>query len=132
MELSMVKKELVYNYIKQAGLPYTIIDVGWWYQIAFPRIPSGKIDYASLVPNNEIVGDGNTPNALTDLRDIGRYVAKIIVDDRTLNKMVFTYNTVLSPNQVFDLLEKISGEKIERQYVCLHPPAISILRFSWL
>lgn len=112
-----VQKELVYNYIKQAALPFTIIDVGWWYQLAFPRLSSGKIDYALIVPNNEIIGDGNTPNALTDLRDIGRYVARIIVDDRTLNKMVFTYNTVLSPNEIYDLLERISGEKIERKYV---------------
>lgn len=67
--------------------------------------------------NNEIVGDGNTPLALTDLRDIGRYVAKIIVDDRTLNKMVFAYNTVLTQNQIYDLLEEISEEKIQRNYV---------------
>lgn len=67
--------------------------------------------------NNEIVGDGNTPLALTDLRDIGRYVARIITDDRTLNKMVFAYNTVLTQNEIFGLLEEISGEQITRNYV---------------
>lgn len=67
--------------------------------------------------NDEIVGEGNTLTALTDLRDIGRYVAKIIVDDRTLNKMVFAYNVVMTQNEIYSLLEEISGEKIERHYV---------------
>lgn len=67
--------------------------------------------------NDEIIGDGNTPIALTDLRDIGRYVSKIIVDDRTLNKMVLAYNTVMTQNQIYDLMEEISEEKIEKHYV---------------
>lgn len=67
--------------------------------------------------NNEIVADGNSPIALTDLRDIGRYVAKIITDDRTLNKMVLAYNEVKTQNEIYDLLEEISEEKIQRNYV---------------
>ena len=65
----------------------------------------------------EIIGGGNVPSALTDMRDIGRYVAKIIVDERTLNRMVFAYNTVITQNQIYDLMEEISGEKLERNYV---------------
>lgn len=67
--------------------------------------------------NDEIVGEGDKPTAMTDLRDIGRYVARIITDDRTLNKMVFAYNTVMSQNQIYDLMEKISGENVIRNYV---------------
>ncbi|GES64186.1 NAD(P)-binding protein [Aspergillus terreus] len=111
------EKETVYNHIKQLRLPYTIIDVGWWYQLSYPRLDSGRADYAMTSANNEIVGDGNTPIALTDLRDIGRYVARIIIDDRTLNKMVFAYNTVVTQNQIYDLLEEISEEKIPRNYI---------------
>ena len=112
-----LQKELVYNHIKQLWLPYTIVDVGWWYQLAFPRLPSGKIDYTMFSANNEIVGGGNVPSALTDLRDVGRYIARIIVDERTLNRMVFTYNTLMTQNQIHDLLEEVSGEKTERKYV---------------
>lgn len=111
------EKEVVYNHVKQLKLPFTIIDVGWWYQIAYPRLGSGKADYAMNTANDEIVGDGNTLTSLTDLRDIGRYVARIITDDRTLNKMVFAYNTVMTQNQIYDLFENISGEHIERHYV---------------
>ncbi|KAK5112530.1 hypothetical protein LTR85_011222 [Meristemomyces frigidus] len=110
------QKEVVYNHVKQLYLPYTILDVGWWYQISFPALPSGKIDYAVGIPGQRIPGDGNVPSALTDLRDIGRYVARIIVDDRTLNKMVLVYNELWTPNQIYDILERLSGEKLERQY----------------
>lgn len=111
------EKEKVYNHIKQLKLPYTIIDIGWWYQIATPRLPSGKLDYAMTLANDELIGDGKTPSAFTDLRDIGRYVARIIVDPRTLNKMVFAYNAMSSPADIFDTVERLSGEKIERKYI---------------
>ena len=113
------QKETVYNHIKQLRLPYTIIDVGWWYQLSYPRLESGKMDYAMTAANNEVVGDGSTPMALTDLRDIGRWVAKIISDERTLNKMVFCYDEVMTQNQIYELLEAISGEEIVRNYVSL-------------
>lgn len=38
------EKEKVYNQIKKIGLSYTIVDVGWWYQLAWPRVSSGKLD----------------------------------------------------------------------------------------
>ena len=66
---------------------------------------------------DEILGGGNVPSAITDLRDIGRYIAKIIADQRTLNRMVFAYNTVMTQNQIYDLLEDISEEKLDRNYV---------------
>lgn len=112
-------KEEVYNHIKRLRLPYTIIDVGWWYQISFPRLPSGKIDFVLAFEQHVIPGDGNVPSGLTDLRDIGRYVARIIVDERTLNKMVSVYNEVWTPNQVYDRLERLSGETIPRSYTSL-------------
>jgi len=59
--------------------------------------------------------------ALTDCTDIGRYVARIIVDPRTVNKMVFAYGEVLTQNQAWDLLEKESGEKLSREAVGFVP-----------
>ncbi|OHW97634.1 isoflavone reductase family protein [Colletotrichum incanum] len=110
-------KEDVLNHIKKVKLPYTVIDVGWWYQVNLPRLPSGRIDYAVMETSDGIAADGNVPLALTDSRDIGRYVARIISDPRTLNRMVFAYTEVLTHNQVYDLLEGLSGEKLERRYV---------------
>lgn len=112
------QKELVYNHIKQLCLPFTIIDVGWWYQISIPRLPSGRIDdFAAAVPMSTFINDGQTPSALTDVRDIGRYVAKIIADDRTLNKYVLAYDEVWTPSQVYAKLEQLSGEQLPRESI---------------
>lgn len=105
------------NHIKKIHLPYTVIDVGWWYQVTLPRLPSGRIDYAVMETADGIAGGGNIPFSLTDSRDIGRYVARIISDPRTLNRMVFAYNEVFTHNEIYDLLEGLGGERLERKYV---------------
>ncbi|KAJ7473942.1 hypothetical protein FB451DRAFT_1351479 [Mycena latifolia] len=110
-------KEEVYQHIRRSYLPYTIIDVGYWHQISFPALPSGRVDYAALQPNTEIHAGGTAPNMLTDLRDIGCFVARIIKDARTLNKSVVTYADVLSENEIFKLMEEMSGEVIQRTSV---------------
>ena len=112
------QKQTVYQEIWKARVPYTIIDVGYWHQFSFPSIPSGRVDYGSFfVRFDTITGDGKAPNLLSDERDMGRYVARIIKDDRTLNKFVATYSDVLSQNEIWVMMEEMSGEKIERKYV---------------
>jgi hypothetical protein len=72
--------------------------------------------------NDEIIGDGNMPTALTDLRDIGRYMAMIISDPRTINKKILAYNLVSTQNQIYQLMEELAEEKVDRNYVCpWHP-----------
>ncbi|KAJ5273547.1 hypothetical protein N7478_008672 [Penicillium angulare] len=107
------QKEEIYNAIKLLGIPYTVIDVGYWYQISFPSLPSGKVDYATLLPKNVIHGDGTAPNLLIDLRDIGLFVASILCDDRTLNRYVYSFGEVLSENEIYRIVEELSGEKVE-------------------
>ena len=110
-------KEQVYAQVKAIGLPFTIVDVGWWYQVSFPALPSGKIDYALSLPVEEIYGSGEQKSALTDLRDVGRYVARIIQDERTVNKYVFCYNELHSQLDTIAILEKLSGETVPRNFV---------------
>lgn len=45
-------------------------------------------------------------------------MARIVADPRTLNNSVFAYNEVSTENEVFELVERLSGEKVERKYVC--------------
>ncbi|KAJ7463473.1 hypothetical protein B0H11DRAFT_2175167 [Mycena galericulata] len=125
------EKEEVYQHVRKLYLPYTIIDVGYWYQISFPILPSGRVDYASIfASNNDIYGDGTMPTMLTDLRDIGRFVARIIRDPRTLNRFVFTYGDVLSQNELFALMEDVSGEKIERNHISADELIASRARYT--
>ncbi|KAK1843660.1 isoflavone reductase family protein [Colletotrichum chrysophilum] len=94
-----------------------LIDVGRWYQLSILRLSSGHIDSATPLPVNIIAGDGNTPSTLTDVRDVGRFTARIVADPRTINKTVLVYNAVLSQNQIFDMLDKMSGETSKRDYM---------------
>lgn len=119
------EKEIVYQRMWHHHLPYTIIDVGYWHQVSIPRLPSGKIDDRVTFPRNEVYGDGNTKSILTDKRDMGRWVARIIKDDRTLNCMVIAYSDVLSQNEVTEIIERKSGEKIEVQNVCIYNKSAS-------
>ncbi|KAJ1323530.1 phenylcoumaran benzylic ether reductase [Microdochium nivale] len=108
-------KEDVLDAIKRAHLPYTAIDIGWWYQWCLPRLPSGKLDAVLTYPDTEIVGTGEVRSALTDIDDIGKYVARIITDPRTLNKLVFAYGEVKTQREVWDMVEALAGdEKIPR------------------
>ncbi|KAF8146500.1 hypothetical protein K438DRAFT_1780878 [Mycena galopus ATCC 62051] len=112
------QKEEVYQHIRKLYLPYTIIDVGYWHQLSFPTLPSGRVNYASLFKSKtEIHNGGSMPTMLTDLRDIGRFVALIVRDARTLNKFIFAYGDLLPENEIFETIEAMSGEKIERKYV---------------
>ncbi|KAI8179302.1 hypothetical protein KHU50_003047 [Colletotrichum sp. SAR 10_65] len=94
-----------------------LIDVGRWYQLSIPRLPSGHIDSVTSLPVNIIAEYVNTPSTLTDVRDVGRFTARIVADPRTINKMVLVYGAVLSQNQIFDMLDKMSGETSKRDYM---------------
>lgn len=75
--------------IQGVGLPYTLIDVKRWFQVWVPKIPSGRSDHAhSNYIDHRIVGHGDQKFGLTDMGDIGRYVAQILLDERTLNRRV--------------------------------------------
>ncbi|KAH8886018.1 NAD(P)-binding protein [Thozetella sp. PMI_491] len=115
--LAREMKEGILDHIKTLYLPYTAIDVGWWYQLSLPPLPSGKIQPKMEYSTTQIIGDGDLPWALTDNRDIGKYVARIVTDPRTLNKMVFAYSEVWTQNEVWDALERVTGETIPREYI---------------
>lgn len=117
MKAVRTEKEKVHERIWYHHLPYTIIDSGVWYQISFPTLPSGRVDYAFMGEDNTIVLDGNAPNLMIDKRDIGRLTARIVKDKRTLNKRVFLHAAVLTQNDIWNTMEERSGEKIRTKYV---------------
>ncbi|KAJ1565234.1 hypothetical protein HK405_012858 [Cladochytrium tenue] len=102
-------KEDVQAYILQNYVPYTFIDVGWWYQLSLPKLPSGRTDYA-LITGAGFAGDGTARSGLTDARDVGRWVARIVADPRTMNKAVFAYDEVRTQKEIWELVERIAEE----------------------
>ncbi|KAI1473783.1 hypothetical protein K445DRAFT_271344 [Daldinia sp. EC12] len=111
------EKDDILAAIQRLYLPYTVIDVGWWIDQSVPALPSGRTDHVSVKVLDIVPGDGSVPMAYTNLPDIGTYVAKIIADPRTLNKKVFAHTETLTPIQMRELLEELSGEKITRNYM---------------
>jgi len=73
--------------------------------------------------DTNMIGNGDVKTGITDLRDVGRYVALIINDERTLNRFVFSFSEVLSQKEVFGMLEKVSGEKIVPNVVWISYPS---------
>jgi hypothetical protein len=101
--------------VKSLALPYTIIDIGWWFQLTLPTsfYDIGYGDLPGTMP-----GDGNVVSAFTDARDVGKFVVETIIDRRTINKSVFCYSEMMSMNQVYDVLDRVSGRRFDRNYVC--------------
>lgn len=113
-----VQKLEVLAAIHRARLPYTIIDIGCWFSVFVPRVPSGRSDHAHWdVIDHRIVDDGVQKFALIDESDIGKYVARIITDPRTINKHIFVYNEVLNMNEIWNTMSVVSGEEPPRTYV---------------
>lgn len=67
--------------------------------------------------DHRVVEDGNQKFALTDLPDVGKYVAQIVSDPRTLNRRVFAYTEVLSMNEIWATMASASGEEPEKEHV---------------
>ncbi|KAI8668667.1 Isoflavone reductase family protein [Fusarium keratoplasticum] len=109
-------KEASLDHIQRVHLPYTVIDVGWWYQISLPRLPSGRLDRSLFLYNTAIGGNGDVLSARTDSRDVGAYVARIITDPRTLNQKVFAFTDLRTQNDLWDTVARLSGEKLEKKY----------------
>ncbi|KAL2669973.1 hypothetical protein Neosp_014851 [[Neocosmospora] mangrovei] len=87
-------------------------------KVFVPKIPSSRSDDAHMIYiDHRIVGDGNQNFGLIDFADIGKYVAQIVSDPRTLSKRVFSYTDVLSMNEMWDTMAKASGETSAKDFI---------------
>ena len=69
--------------------------------------------------------------ALTDMLDIGKYVAQIVADPRTINRRILAYTEILSMNEIWEVMAKASGEEPPKEYVWKHTYILRARR-SWL
>jgi hypothetical protein len=111
MEARELKEDLL-DRCKRIYLPYTVIDVGAWYQVSLPP------PYAPLPPMADVlVGKGETPNALIDKADIGPYAARIVRDPQTLNRSVFAYGEVTTQKAIWAEVEVGIGKEVTRNAI---------------
>lgn len=88
------------------------------HRVTLPIIDPAKEPYPGLAElSKTIFGTGNVKSATTDYRDIGKYVARIISDDRTLNKYVFCWGDEYTQNEIFTLAEHVVGRPIHTKTV---------------
>ncbi|KAI8300859.1 hypothetical protein K4K59_001338 [Colletotrichum sp. SAR11_240] len=115
-----ITKEKTYQELERCKISYTIIDVGWWYNGFIPEVPSGKTDHAIALPDflrNLIPGDGNMKTYVIDNEDVGKFVARIIVDPRTVNKRVMAAGASMSFNEMFAIAEELTSDTVTRKHV---------------
>ncbi|KAI0359478.1 NAD-P-binding protein [Trametes cingulata] len=102
------EKLAIREFVKELGVPYTFIDVGWWMQLSLP-LPS-RSDVWRKESTYEVHGDGTKKMLVTDLRHIGTYVARIVADPRTLNQAVIVWEDEVTDLEAHEIGERISGE----------------------
>ncbi|OCB85052.1 NAD-binding protein [Sanghuangporus baumii] len=111
------QKLAIHDYVKEIGIDFTFIDVGWWMQVtvpfADPKFPQPIIRRVST----SYIGSGDVKCALIDKRDIGKFVARIIADDRTLNQYVFCWTEEFTLNETIALAERVSGRKVNIEHI---------------
>lgn len=85
------------------------------YQGVLPIIDPAKEPpfpgFADMVTKT-IYGSGDVKIALTDVRDVGKFTARIIADDRTLNRYVFAYGEETTQKEIVALAKRVLGRDI--------------------
>lgn len=84
------------------------------YQGVLPNLDDSKEFFPGFnqAATRTIYGTGDVKSALVDIRDIGKYTARIITDDRTLNKYVLAYTEELTQKEIIAIAERVLGKKI--------------------
>ena len=109
-----MQKLAVRDYIRQLGVPHTFIDVGWWMQLFLPLPARSRAREGPLFKglSQAVYGStgGENKVLLTDLRHIGTYVARVLADERTLNRAVIVWEDERRQREAHEVGERVSGE----------------------
>lgn len=105
--LTSLQKLDVREYVKDLGLPYTFVEVGWWLTSIFPYPHSTP---ETPLASKHYVGDRQQKLLVSTLESIGLFVARIVADPRTLNQTVIIYDAEVSLSETWALGAELSGE----------------------
>ncbi|TFK83840.1 NAD-P-binding protein [Polyporus arcularius HHB13444] len=98
------------EYLKELGVGYTIIDVGWWAQLFLPLpLRSNAAPHVKAMTWS-IHGTGESRNLVTNVHHIGTFVARIIADPRTLNKSVIVWEDEVVQKDAHEIGARVSGD----------------------
>jgi hypothetical protein len=134
----LIQKLAVRDYLQSSGMGYTFIDVGWWQVIylhqelqmtnKFDRmqllLPTHKPE-GSLYPEFPTINDWmktkyasyDTRTAVTDLGDVGRFVARIVDGPITVNHYVFCWGDEVTQGDIIKTINELNPAKIDFSFV---------------
>ena len=98
------------EYVQELGVPYTIIDVGWWMQYYLPLPLRSAVAPHIKEMTWKIYGSGESKNILMNLHHIGIWAARIITDPRTLKKQVIIWEDEVTQNVAHEIGGRVSGD----------------------
>ena len=121
-----LQKYEINEYIKELGLNYTIIDVGAWMQVSLPLPERSAAPLPAKQGSWSIYGTGEAKNLYINLEHIGAWVARIIADPRTVNKLVQIWEDEVTQIEAREIGERVSGDgeqlRAQRAYVSYLSP----------
>ncbi|KIJ34003.1 hypothetical protein M422DRAFT_263956 [Sphaerobolus stellatus SS14] len=97
------------TYVWDLGLPHTFIDIGWFIEFILPQIPKSEGDEWFSQFSRQTYDSENVKVAVTASTDAGEFVAKIIQDDRTINKYVFCWSEEITQGDAYKIAKSVSG-----------------------
>jgi len=110
-------KLAVREHLQGSGVGHTFIDVGWWMQLLLPVHKLELSIYPGVPQVNEFLkpkyANYDTRTAATDIEDIGKFVARIVDDPRTLNHYVFCWGDEITQGKVVETVNELSPVKFD-------------------
>ncbi|KAH8824370.1 NAD(P)-binding protein [Flagelloscypha sp. PMI_526] len=101
-------KLAVRAFIKEHAIPHTFIEVGGWVNSMYPY-PHGMDTFLAGI-GKEFYGSGKVPVSWIDYANLGKLIALIVADPRTLNQVVHAYDGESTLEEAWALAAKVSGE----------------------
>ena len=102
------QKLAIRDYIQNLGIPYTFVEIGWWTQLVFPTPPSVQV--TPLMDTCVVYGTGSRKCAVTNIANVGGYVARILQDERTINQTVFVWEHEINTDEIWDIVQRTAED----------------------
>lgn len=89
----------------ESSVPPRLVDSS-----SLPRTGNDKTAFLKL--RAQFYGNGDKISAVTNKHHIGKYVARVIADPRTMNQYVFVCQDEVTLSKTFELASRASGEEL--------------------
>lgn len=106
------QKALIHKMIKEAGLNYTFVYAGCFYEYWAHSLG----DLGNQFPPDQVkfFGDGKIKAGFVGVKDVARVAVETAIDPRTVNKEIMVNAEFLSQEELVHLWEEMSDKNVKR------------------